>query len=84
MLGRHHENAVGGHDRLLHPLGALREVRLQILIVERQVVGSDELDLEGIGRQLRDRLGELAVDRTGPIAADDDGELEFRHGRTLG
>ena len=79
MLGRHEQQSLRRLDRGLETGDRRRHRILVILIVHRQVVDLDKGGVEGVAAEGGQSLGQFAVDRRAPVAADDDAELEFRH-----
>ena len=69
-----------GLDLGLEARDRRRHAASRVLIVDRQIVDLDELGVELVAAELRQRLRQLAVDGFAAIGADDDAELEFRHG----
>jgi len=80
VLGRHEHDAVGRCDLRLEADNARRKIAFVVLVVERQIVDLNELELQARGAELGQRLGELAVDGFAAVAADDQGYLELGHG----
>ncbi|MOA25608.1 hypothetical protein D3C78_1463460 [compost metagenome] len=79
VFGCHEQQRLGTGDLGAKVLDHIHLVAVRILVVQRQVVDGDFLELETFGCHALDRLRELAIEGILAQAADDDSDLVLAH-----
>ena len=81
VLGRHEQHAVGGRDLGLEADDARRQLALDVLIVDRQIVDLDEVERPAAGApSLASACASLRLMDSRRLLPTIDGDLEFGHG----